>query len=155
MKRFLTCALLLTAASFTALAEKPNFTGEWTLNADKSNLGPMPPPQSMTRKVDHTDPALNMTQATVGGPQGDQTISLKVTTDGKETTNEMMGTPAKTKAVWEGDALVITLSVDFGGTEIKLIEKWSLADGGKTLNDNTHIVAPQGEFDVTYVMNKK
>ena len=52
-------------------------------------------------------------------------------------------------------ALVINLSVDFGGTEIKLTEKWTLADDGKTLNDNTHIVAPQGEFDVTYVMNKK
>ncbi|MBZ5603391.1 MAG: hypothetical protein LAO79_13905 [Acidobacteriia bacterium] len=155
MKRFLTCALVLAAASLTALAEKPNFSGEWTLNADKSNLGPMPPPQSMTRKVEHSDPALTMTQATVGGPQGDQTVTMKISTDGKETTNEMMGTPAKTKATWDGDALVINLSVDFGGTEIKLTEKWSLGDDGKTLTDTTHIVAPQGEFDVVYVMNKK
>ena len=155
MKRFLTCALLLAAASVAALADKPDFSGDWTLNADKSNLGPMPAPQSMTRKIDHKDPALTMTQATVGGPQGDQTMTLKATTDGKETTNEMMGTPAKTTAKWDGNALAISLSVDFGGTEIKLMEKWTLDDGGKTLTDNTHIVAPQGEFDMVYVFNKK
>jgi hypothetical protein len=155
MFRLLTCAFLLTTAAVSAYADKPNFSGDWTLNADKSNLGPMPPPQSMTRKIDHHDPAITMTQATVGGPQGDQTLTLKATTDGKETTNEMMGTPAKTVANWEGDTLVINLSVDLQGTEIKLVEKWSLGADGKTLTDNTHIVAPQGEFDITYVMDKK
>jgi hypothetical protein len=66
-----------------------------------------------------------------------------------------MGAPAKTTASWEGDNLVITLKLDLAGTEVKLIEKWGLSDSGKTLTDNTHIVAPQGEFDITYVMNKK
>jgi hypothetical protein len=155
MKRFLTCALFLAAAAFTARAEKPNFSGEWSLNADKSNLGPMPPPTSMTRKVDHSDPSLSMTQATTGGPQGDQTVTMKFTTDGKEGTTEMMGNAAKTKATWEGDTLVINISFEVGGSEIKLTEKWSLDKDGKTLTDNSHIALPQGEFDITYVMDKK
>jgi hypothetical protein len=136
-------------------ADKPNFSGEWSLNIDKSNMGPMPPPTSMTRKVDHSDPALTFTEAIVGSPQGDVTTTVKVTTDGKETTNQMMGNPAKTTASWDGSTLVISMSMDFQGTEIKLIDKWQLADDGKTLNDNRHVVIPQGEFDLTYVLNKK
>jgi hypothetical protein len=155
MRTVLTSVCVFVAVAGSAMADKPNFSGDWTLNADKSNLGPMPPPASMTRKIDHTDPALSMTQATTGGPQGDQTVTIKCTTDGKETTTEMMGAPAKTTASWEGDNLVITLKLDLAGTEVKLIEKWGLSDSGKTLTDNTHIVAPQGEFDITYVMNKK
>src|SRR5579872_6567605 len=154
MRTILKCTLAAAILAGTALADKPNFTGEWTLNADKSNLGPMPPPASMTRKVDHSDPNLTMTQAVVGGPQGDMTTTFKASTDGKETINDMMGAQAKTTAKWEGDTLVINVSVDFQGTEIKLVQKWSLGDGGKTLTDNTHIAAPQGEFDVVYVMNK-
>jgi hypothetical protein len=156
MRTFLKYALGVAVLAGTALAaDKPNFSGEWSLNLDKSNLGPMPPPTSMTRKVDHADPTMSMTQATVGSPQGDQTFTLKITTDGKESTNEMMGQQAKTKASWEGNALVINVAFEIGGTEIKLTEKWSLSDDGKTLTDNTHFVIPQGEFDLTYVMNKK
>lgn len=155
MKRLLTCTFLLAAATLTAFAEKPNFTGDWTLNADKSNLGPMPPPSSMTLKVDHHDPSLTATQTVVGGAQGDQTSTLKVTTDGKETTNDMMGQPAKTTAKWDGDALVIDIGMEVQGTEIKLTQKYSLASDGKTLTNNMHIVAPQGEFDIVYVMDKK
>src|SRR5262249_46243461 len=150
------CLIAMAAlAALAVAADKPNFSGEWTLNVDKSNLGPMPPPASMTRKVDHSDPSLTMTQATTGGPQGDQTFTLKITTDGKEGTTEMMGNQAKTSATWEGDALVINLKLDLGGGELKLTEKWTLSDGGKTLTDNSHIALPQGEFDITYVLNKK
>ncbi|SRR5579885_348854 len=156
MRSILKYALAVAVLAGAALAaDKPNFSGEWSLNLDKSNLGPMPPPTSMTRKVDHSDPALNFTEAVVGSPQGDQTVTIKVTTDGKESTNQMMGNPAKTTAKWEGNDLVISMSMDFQGTEIKLTDKWSLAEDGKTLTDNRHVVIPQGEFDLTYVLNKK
>ena len=155
MKTFLKYALAVAVLASTALADKPNFSGEWTLNIDKSNLGPMPPPTSMTRTVEHTDPAFSMTEAVTGTPQGDQKITIKLTTDGKEGTTEIMGTQAKTTAAWEGENLVITIKVDLSGTEVKLVDTWGLSEGGKTLTDNRHIVAPQGEFDIVYVMNKK
>src|SRR5262249_47404421 len=126
MKTLLKYAFAVALVAVTARADKPDFSGDWSLNVDKSNLGPMPPPTSMTRKVEHKDPNLSLTQITVGGPQGDQTVNMKMTTDGKEVTNEMMGTQAKTTATWEGNALVINWKVEFGGTEIKLTQKWSL-----------------------------
>ena len=155
MKKIFTCTVLLAAAALTALAQKPNFSGEWSLNNDKSNLGLMPPPQSMTMKIDHKDPALTATQTMIGGPQGDQTSTLKFTTDGKESTNDMMGNPAKTVAKWDGDTLVVNVSLEVQGSEIKLTQKYSLASDGKTLTNNSHIALPQGEFDMVYVMDKK
>src|SRR5690349_790991 len=128
MRTIIKFALATCLLATAALADKPNFSGDWSLNIDKSNLGPMPPPTSMTRKVDHADPAMSFTEAVVGSPQGDQTVTFKMTTDGKEATNQMMGNPAKTKASWDGNTLVIDISLDFQGTEIKMTDKWLLAE---------------------------
>jgi len=136
-------------------ADKPNFSGDWTLDASKSEFGPMPAPASMTRKIEHSDPGLTVTQATSGGPQGDQTATMKYSTDGKETINQFMGNDVKSKANWEGNALVIAMTADFGGNQIKLTNKWTLSEDGKTLTDASHIALPQGEFDMTYVLTKK
>jgi hypothetical protein len=148
---------LLAIAAFAALAtaaDKPNFSGSWKMDPDKSTFGPIPPPTSMSRKIDHNDPALNFVEER-SAAQGDQTLTFKYTTDGKETTNELMGNPVKGTANWDGAALVIAMKADFGGNEIKLTDKWTLSDDGKTLTDAQHIVAPQGEIDVTYVLKKQ
>jgi hypothetical protein len=149
-------ALMIAAvASLAPAADKPNFSGDWTLDANKSEFGPMPAPATMTRKIEHNDPGVTVTQETTGGPQGDQTLTLKYSTDGKETVNQLMGNDVKTKAIWEGNALVIAMSADIGGNEIKLVNKWTLSEDGKTLTDASHIALPQGEFNMTYVMTKK
>jgi hypothetical protein len=145
----------MTVATMAVAADKPNFSGDWTLDATKSDFGPMPPPQSMTRKVDHNDPSLTYTEAQTGGPQGDTNRTMKYSTDGKETTNDMMGTPMKATAKWDGDALVMNGKLDMQGNEITLTDKWTLSADGKVLTDTLHIGTAQGEFDITYVMNKK
>src|SRR5215469_812374 len=127
-------------ATLALAADKPNFSGEWSLDVDKSNFGPMPPPATMIRKISHSEPEMTVEQATTGGPQGDQSFKFKYSTDGKETTNEMMGTPAKTKAAWDGNALVINMSVDAGGNEIKITDRVSLSDDGKVMTDAMHLV---------------
>jgi hypothetical protein len=155
MTTFVKYALFIALlAALAPAADKPNFSGDWTLNTSKSEFGPMPPPASMTRKIDHSEPGLTVTQAMTGGLQGDQTVTMKYSTDGKETVNQMMGNDVKSKASWEGSALVIAMKAEIGGSEIKLTDKWTLSPDGKTLTDATHIVLPQGEFDVTYVLNR-
>ena len=155
MKKFTTILLpIMALASFALAADKPSFSGDWKINIEKSNFGPMPPPSVLTRKIVHADPALTIDEAQ-SGPQGDMKRTIKYTTDGKEATNEMMGQPVKSTAVWDGKKLVITSKADFGGNEIKLIDTWSLSDDGKETTDVLHIVSPQGEFDITYVLSKQ
>jgi hypothetical protein len=155
MKKLMSTLFVIAAAANMAMAaDKPDFSGNWKLDADKSTFGPMPPPTSMTRKVVHKDPDLSVDQAQ-SGDQGDQNTSMKYSTDGKETTNSMMGNDVKSKAVWEGKTLVITSAANFGGADVKLTDKWSLSDDGKTLTDVLGISAPQGDFEMTFVLVKQ
>lgn len=149
-----TLFVIAAAANLAMAADKPDFSGNWKLDADKSVFGPMPPPTSMTRKIDHKDPAISVDQAQ-SGPQGDMNTTMKYTTDGVETVNSLMGNDVKSKAVWDGKTLVITSAANFGGTDVKLTDKWSLADDGKTLTDVMAISAPQGDFEITYVLVKQ
>lgn len=156
MKTATKAAFAIALFAVAALAaDKPNFSGDWVMDASKSDFGPMPPPDSMTRKVEHNDPDLTVTQTQTGGAQGDQTSTAKYTTDGKESTNQMMGNDVKSTVSWDGDSLVIASKLDFQGNELALTSKWSLSADGKVLTDVWHISSPQGEFDITYVLNKK
>jgi len=149
-----TLFVIAAAAGMAQAADKPDFSGDWKMDADKSVFGPIPPPTSMTRKIDHKEPAISVTEAR-SGPQGDMNTTMKYSSDGKETTNSMMGNDVKSKAVWEGKTLVITSAANFGGADVKLIDKWTLADDGKTLNDVLSISAPQGDFEMTFVLVKQ
>ncbi len=57
-----------------------------------------------------------------------------------------MGNDVKSKAVWDGKTLVITSQANFGGADVKLTDKWSLSDDGKTLTDLLSISRPARRF---------
>jgi len=155
MKKLMSTLFVIAAAANMAVAgDKPDFSGNWKMDADKSVFGPMPPPTSMTCKITHKDPDLSIEQQQ-SGAQGDQTMMFKYSTDGKETTNSLMGNDVKSKAAWDGKVLVVKSSLDAGGTEVKLTSKYSLSDDGKTLTQALSISAPQGDFDMTYVLVKQ
>jgi len=147
----LACAALLTMPAMAA--GKPDFTGDWKLNVDKSNFGPIPPPTSASVKVDHKDPVIKTTTVQ-SAMDGDHTDSASYTTDGKESKNDFRGTEAKSTAKWDGDILVIDTKVDFQGTEVLLKATWKLSEDGKTLNQTTKISTPQGDFEMAQVLDK-
>lgn len=148
-------AFLLFAAIPASAAEHPNFTGEWKMNAAKSNFGPMPAPELLARTIEHNDPALDIKTHTKGA-RGEATSELKYSTDGKPATNTVQGREAKGTARWEGDTLVIESWLEVQNTEIKGKEVWSLSDGGKTLTIHNHTSIPQqGEYDTTLVLEKQ
>jgi hypothetical protein len=133
---------------------KPNFSGKWKLVADKSDFGPMPPPDKLEQTNEHTDPDLKVT-STQAGQQGEMTAELKYSTDGKPTTNTLRGNEVKSVAKWDGDALSIESKLDFQGNEVTLSDKWSLSEDGKSLTINRKINSPQGEFEVKIVLAKQ
>src|SRR5207253_1975118 len=49
---------LVMLAGVAAAAEKPNFSGEWKMNAAKSNFSGLPAPSGIVRKVTHAEPSL-------------------------------------------------------------------------------------------------
>ncbi len=154
MKKIIILTMALAAmAAFSAAADKPNFSGDWTVDVAKTNFGPIPGPT--TRKVEHNDPALTMTETQTGGAQGNVTTTAKFSTDGTGTINKAMGGDAKSTATWDGNALAIVMKGEVQSRPRTLTERWTLSDDGKVMTVTRHIVLAQTEIGAaTYVLNK-
>jgi len=115
------CALIVAAQT------KPNFSGAWKMNREKSKFADGGP-DAILIKIDHKEPALTE-EWSMTTPEGERSFQGKYTTDGKETEQEVMGRTAKTSAKWEGDALVIEFKAADGFFKRKI----TLSADGKTM----------------------
>jgi hypothetical protein len=154
MKTLLSTLFVIAMAANMAAAEKPNFSGTWKLDVDKSSFGPMPPLTSLMRTIEQKDPDITVKEASTG-PQGEQNLSFKYSTDGKETINTYMGNELRSKAGWDGRTLVVHNNIDVGGEKVTSTEKWTLSDDGKTFNFLLNISTSQGDLDLSYVLVKQ
>jgi len=148
------CLLLGCAATIPAMAaDKPNFSGSWKLNAEKSDFGPMPKPERVDYVLIHKDPELSV-KSTAMTQAGEMTNEVKILTDGTEFTNELHGQQIKGTAKWEGAMLVVTQKANMQGTEIVVVTRWTLADDGKSITQEVSISTPQGELKQKAVLDK-
>ena len=152
ISRTLFATVVLAVSAFAA----PNFSGEWKVNVSKSEYGPVPAPELVTRSIKHNDPNLSYSTHQKGAA-GDVTSEIKYTTDGKECVNQLpTGGEAKGHAKWEGDKLVIDSVRKIQTFDISSKETWSLSADGKTLTILTHLSLPQqGDFDIKQVFEKQ
>jgi hypothetical protein len=118
--------VILLSAIALAADHKPNFTGKWELNPEKSDLGGAPITKLIVQ-VEHRDPVLKYTVAgTAGGREFSEVETIS--TDGKPTTDSR---GAQIKAHWEGATVVIESTGDQG----KALEatRLTLSGGGKVM----------------------
>jgi hypothetical protein len=156
MKSLLTTVLVLAALAGSALAvDKPNFSGDWKLNIAKSNMGPLPPPTTYTRKVTHAEPSVTIEDTQTGTALGDQHDTRTYTTDGKEITYQVNGADVKGTLTWDGDALLINSKASIQGMDFNIKDRITLGDDGKTLTDSVHIGTGQGDIELTMVFEKQ
>jgi hypothetical protein len=152
------CAALLALAISTAAQGLPNFTGTWTLDAAKSDFGPMPPPESVVMVIDHKEPTVKVT-TTQKSQMGESSNDSTYTTDGKENVNKMRG-PAgdqdvKSTTKWNGKMLATSRTIDAQGMSIGIDDSWELSPDGKALTVSRQLKTPQGDFSTKLVLNKK
>jgi len=142
-------AMTLLAAQ---AAPGASFAGDWKLNLAKSDYGPAPQPEFMTRTIKQDDSMIEYSTHQKGA-QGEATTHLKYKTDGSPTENTTP--PSKGSAKWDGDKLVVDSVRDFQGADLKFHEVWSISADGKVLTINNHATVPQGEFDIVLVFDKQ
>ena len=59
--------LILAALSGAAFAaDKPDFSGDWKINFNRSNFGQIPAPANYTRKITHAEPSLTIEETQTG-----------------------------------------------------------------------------------------
>jgi hypothetical protein len=147
---------MLAVGIGSALAAQLNYTGEWKLNADKSDFGMAPPISNRTDKIVHKDPSLQITRSQTTAA-GSGTSDYTCTTDGKDCTISVTGAAIKISGAfkWADDALTFDGKGTYNGGDLIIHEKWNLSPDGKIITIQRHLTVPQGEADQTLVLEKQ
>jgi hypothetical protein len=121
-------AAALCAAPLFSQA-KPDFTGTWKLNLQKSSFGDDPAPDSLTVVVEHKN---NIFKYTADGESNGQPFEqqLEVPVDGKEHPGPA-DSPGTMMMKWDGPAIVFEMKTDDG--EVVARGTLELAADGKTI----------------------
>jgi hypothetical protein len=124
---FMITTIVCLCASMAAAQTKPDFSGSWKMNREKSKFA-RGGPEGILIKIDHKEPAF-VEDWKMTTQDGERSFQAKYTTDGKESEQEVMGRTAKTSAKWEGDALVIEFKTGEGFFKRKI----TMSADGKTI----------------------
>lgn len=142
--------LLAVACTFSAFAQdNAKWTGTWKMIPAKSKFVDEGP-ASIVIKLELKDTTLTETM-TVGTDNGERAFTASYTTDGKVTSQEVMGRTAQTFAKWEKDVLVI----DFNADGRKFVRRFTLSEESKTMTIAVHQSGDQGDRDETVVLEKQ
>jgi hypothetical protein len=146
--------LLAAPTGFVLLpaAQKPNFSGVWKFNPDKSSLQ-IPPPTSSIFQIDHQEPYFNLVRTHFYGEKSD-TWSIHLTTDGKEFIQEENGEKLVGRLYWEGSILVFDSKIFLRNREASNNVRYELSEDGKTLTATERFRGPVVKYDNIWVFEK-
>ena len=119
------------------MSEKPDFSGEWTLDVAGSTLSPVVAPvvQSGFVRIAHREPTV--------------AVHLSITMD---------GTPFEVRferrSEWDGDVLVFTDRVPTPNGEMTIVFRYEWLDEGRRLRAAERLRAPDREQDNVWVFDR-
>lgn len=134
---------------------RPNFSGTWVMNPEKSDWAEMKPPDTMRYVIRHTGGSLTLIST-----QDSVTKRLEITTDGQERmTEEDAESEILARVYWDGKTLVWqgrrrakpAHQID----PLSWTSHWSLSEDGKTLTVKRQITVVQGTLDQTIEFDRK
>jgi hypothetical protein len=156
------CALfLLTAFQLAAALPKPNFSGVWVLDKDRSFSNAPGLEQTLTITHNGDQISLESKQKTA---QGERVINETYTLNGQMgdfTPAAPPGAKGKRKAAWLPNARGVVIEDEIttdspnGPVVQKIMRKWSLSADGNTLTVDYYFDDQRGSFEAKRVFAKK
>jgi len=160
--RSLTVAALLASAVLSPVSaqSKPDFSGSWKLNVEKSDpmggmgggggggmaMGPITITQTAATLV-------------IESKRGESVVTTTYKLDGTESTNTTQRGESKSKVSWDGSSLVINTESTFNGANgamtVTSKEVRSLSADGKTMTVVRTSQTPNGEMTRKTVFDKQ
>jgi hypothetical protein len=104
--------------------QKPDFSGTWKFNPDKSVLQ-IPAPDSTVFVVDHREPIFRLSRTHVVGESSD-TFTLDLTTDNREVVMVRGDLRLRARAYWESETLVFDSHINRGGEDATNVVRYTL-----------------------------
>ena len=150
--------LLALAAGVAAQnAPKPNLSGTWVFNAQKSALK-VPPPSSIMLTIVQNDPQVQLARTQVYGEQSFK-WDLDIVADGqKEVVQNSPAYTANVRAYWQGGALIVDQKITApDGTKATDQISYSLSGDGRMLEAVEHeaTVGAKGSTTNKWVYEKQ
>ena len=134
--------------------QKPDFTGTWKFNPQKSKLQ-IAAPDSTVFVVEHREPHFRLSRTHTFAGKSD-TWGIELTTDGKEFTREEPQRTLRGRLVWEGDALVFTVHIwQRDGEELTDRVKYVLASDHKSFTAYESYRGRTAHADNVWVLEKQ
>ncbi len=158
---FLAIAVLFSTGLLSSqlFAAGPDFSGKWTLNEEKSEIGEMRFGASAALEVKQDKSNLTVVRVRTGRDGQEMRMEMKYSLDGKETTSGEGNRSAVTTAKWseDGKSLMIHTKRSFtrdGQTmEFETDETWMLSSDGKSLTIQSSSSSPRGDRSMKLVYN--
>jgi hypothetical protein len=153
----------LTLVGIGLALPKPDFTGTWVMDVNRSFSNPAGLEQTLT--VVHTGDQIKVDAKIKTQQGGEQTVNETYTLDGKETDfappGGQAGSKGKRKAMWLPDGRgaviddIVTSESPNGPVTRKVMRKWTLSPDGKTLTVDYFFDDQRGSFEAKRVFVKK
>ena len=134
MKRVLALtALSLAFAASAGGQQRPDFSGDWTLDRSSSLLqGEMAAVERGSLRIAHREPSFTFTRSFVVKSQPIE-MSYEIQTDGREQSRVDRGLTSRSRLEWQGSSLLLTVLIDAPPGLVSNIVRYELLDGGRTL----------------------
>ena len=151
----LAIGLLLSNALAAGEDPKPDFSGTWGFNPEKSRLETTVPTQAeLIFVIEHKDSKFRMTRTLILGERTD-TLSWEATTDGKEHHRKDGDYESWMRMTWMGDELILNSRLTRHGEQGTNEAHYRLADGGKTLIAAEWFHMPSSQHHNYWVFDRK
>ena len=135
MRTVLTFLALLAVGvpSVARAQQRPDFSGEWTLDRSASSLeGDMAAVESGVLRIQHREPSFEFSRTFTIKTQPIET-SFDIQTDGREIAQSNLGLTSRSRLEWQGNSLLLTVLIDAPRGIVRNVVRYELLDDGGSL----------------------
>jgi hypothetical protein len=152
---FVAACFLLAGVMTASAQQKPDFSGEWTLNLQASTLSPIVAPvaQSGVLRIEHHEPTFTAHQTIVldGKPFAS---NFELLSDGREVVTDAGGRRIVSTLRWDGNALVAAWRIQGPNSEMTISFRYELQDGGRRLRAAEQLRGGSRDQDNVWVFER-
>jgi len=132
---------------------KPDFSGTWKFNADRSSLQ-IPAPDSTRFTIEHREPHFRLSRTHVVGGSSD-TFSIELTTDGRDVVQDRRGLQIRARLYWEGETLVFESILTRDEEQATNVVRYSLAEHGDTFVAEERFSSERQSYENLWVLDRQ
>jgi hypothetical protein len=147
--------ILLGLAGLGIAQQKPDFSGEWTLDRKASTLSPgAAAVQSGVVRIEHRDPTFRY-KATFISANGPLQYEYELQSDGRDVGATQNGVTTLANLRWEGEALVARWRIQRPDGETRISFRHELIDDGRRLRAVEQLRGAGQEQDNVWTFDRR